>query len=52
MYYRSEFDELFTHLCWKYGLDCYETDIDELERYCTEDEARQLAATWNPELDG
>lgn len=49
--YRSEFDELFTHLCWKYGLDPYETDGEELERHCTEDEAEQLAKAWDPDYD-
>lgn len=51
MYYRSEFDELFTHLCWKYGLDPYETDGEELERHCTEAESQHLADSWDPRYD-
>lgn len=51
MLYHSEFDEFFTHLCWKYGLDPYETDGDELEKHCTHAEFQQLVNLFDPELD-
>ena len=51
MYYRSDYDELFTHLCWKYELDPYDTDGEKLEKVCTEDEAYQLMLAWDPEYD-
>lgn len=51
MLYKNEFDELFTHLCWKYGLDSYETDGAELEKHCTESEFKQLISIWDPSYD-
>lgn len=49
MRYDSEYTELFIHLCWRYGLDPYDTDGQELEKYCTEQEAKQLESIWYSE---